>query len=147
MSIDSQILSLSINGQSFGLDIRAINDVLRRQDATPVPLSGAHIHGLMNLRGHIVTLIHVSSCLGLDIEDHAKMTVVIEYNKELYGLLFDSVGDIMELNSQTLEPVPSTLNPEWRHVSDGVFRLPNGLMVLLDPYKLIDSARPELPHP
>jgi purine-binding chemotaxis protein CheW len=143
MTTHSQILSLKIGTQLFGIDICAINDVLRRQDATPVPLSGAHIHGLMNLRGHIVTLIHVYSCLGLNTQDQAKMTIVVEHHKELYGLLFDEVGDILELDSQTLEPAPPTLDASWQHKSDGVFRLAQGLMVLLDPYKLIESAKPE----
>lgn len=142
MSSPCQILSLTIGNQLFGIDIRAINDVLRRQEATPVPLSGPHIHGLMNLRGHIVTLIHVHSCLNLSSDDHARMTVVIEHNKELYGLLFDRVGDILELDSQMLEAAPATLDDYWRDKSEGVFRLPQGLMVLLDPYRLIESAKP-----
>lgn len=142
---DSQILSLTVQGHLFGIDIRDINDVLHRQTATPVPLAGHKIHGLINLRGHIVTMLHVFACLGIEGEDSARMSIVIEHNKELYGLLFDSVGDILELDSQNLEPVPPTLDDAWRHVSEGVFRLPQGLMVLLDAHKLIQSATSESP--
>lgn len=138
-----KILSVMLGGQLFGIDIGHISDILPRQDDTPVPQAGRRISGLINLRGHIVTLIHVRLCLGLSSQDTSKMNVVIEYGGELYGLLFDEVGDILDLDRVDMESVPSVLDERWHGLGQGVFRLPQGLLILLDAVKLVESARPE----
>lgn len=136
------VLSVTIGDHLFGLDIHDIKDVLRRQEATAIPLAGHKIAGLMNLRGTIVTLLHGYACLDLQQDDHATMSIVIEHHKELYGILFDTVGNILELENDVLQPVPPTLDPQWKSLSNGVFRLPEGLMVFLDSHKLIASVLP-----
>lgn len=135
-----QVLSVMIGEQLFGIDIIAIQDVLRRAESAPVPLAGERIVGLMNLRGHIVTLIHIAKCLGVETGAQANMNIVIEHHKELFGLLFERVGDIQEIDMNRLEPMPPTLDRTWHVISDGVCRLPEGLMIVLNPYALIESA-------
>lgn len=140
-----QVLSIAIGDQLFGIDIIAVQDVLRRSEATYVPLTGDKISGLMNLRGHIVTLINVAHCLGLEREQteyaqQSGMNIVVEHHKELFGLLFDRVDDIQEIDLQFMEPMPRTLDQAWHIIGDGVCRLPEGLMIILNPYALIESA-------
>lgn len=143
MSAMKQILSLTIGDQLFGIDIACISDVLRKQKETVVPLSGKKIAGLLNLRGHIVTLICVRTCLDMTGEPQSAMNITISNDKELYGLLFDTVGDIVEVEDSLMEPVPPVLLARWHGAAHGIYRLPQGLMILLDPVKLIESAAPE----
>lgn len=137
-----KLLSVTLGDQLFGIDISHISDILPRQDDTPVPQAGRRISGLINLRGHIVTLIHVRHCLGLACEDQAKMNVVIEYGHELYGLLFDQVADIIDLHPGDMEPIPSVLDERWHGIGRGLFRLPQGLLILLNTDKLVEAAAP-----
>lgn len=135
-------LSMRVGDQIFGIDISCISDVLPRQPDTSVPHSGAHICGLINLRGHIVTLIHVRSCLSFTGEDSARMNIVIEYCGALYGLLCDKVGEIIPLNMEEMEPIPAVLEERWQGLAQGIFRNKESLMILLDKDRLIEKATP-----
>jgi purine-binding chemotaxis protein CheW len=66
------------------------------------------------------------------------MSVVVEYRGEPYSLLIDSVGEVLSLDDTAFERNPVTLDPRWREVSDGIYRLDGELMVVLDVKRLLD---------
>jgi purine-binding chemotaxis protein CheW len=110
--------------------------VSKAQKITQVPLAPPEVAGALNLRGRIVTVINVGKKLGLkDTGNDAStiyMYVVIEHEGELYSLMVDSVGDVMSPSPQSFEQNPSNMEPGWRDVSAGVYRLDGDLLVLLD---------------
>ncbi len=145
MSAESQplkILGLRVGDQLFGVRIDCVSDIMRRDNETPVPWSGKKIAGVMNLRGHVVTVISLSSSLGMNEAAQARMNIVIEYHDELYGFLCDSVTDILDLDLADMAPVPLVLEERWQGLGAGIFTLPGDLMILLDTEKLVEAARP-----
>jgi len=60
------------------------------------------------------------------------MAVGIESRGESYGLLIDSVGEVLKLANDSFEQNPINLDPRWSRVSAGVHRLDGQLMVILD---------------
>jgi purine-binding chemotaxis protein CheW len=123
-----------IGDQLFGLPISRVQDVFVPDRITRVPLSGPEIAGVLNLRGRIVTAIDMRR--RLDLPPRGKgdplMAVGIEMKGESYGLLIDTVGEVMKLGDATLEPNPVNLDPRLAQVSAGVQRLDGQLMVILD---------------
>jgi len=110
---------------------------------TRVPLAPPEIAGVLNLRGRIVTTIDMRRRLGMPPREDNKpsMAVGIELKGESYGLLIDTVGEVMKLGGTTLEPNPVNLDPRLARVSAGVHRLDGQLMVILDvDYVLNGSA-------
>lgn len=140
----SDYLTVMIADQRFGIPVLQIQDVLRKQAVTHVPLAPPEVAGLLNLRGRIVTAINVRKRLGIDpAEDNDReMSVVVEYGNELFSLIIDSVGDVLTLKNNQIEKNPSTLDPTWRDVSTGIFQLDSQLLVIMDVSKLLENIAP-----
>jgi purine-binding chemotaxis protein CheW len=138
-----EYVTVLIGGQLFGLPISRVQDVFMPDRLTRVPLAPPEIAGVLNLRGRIVTTVDMRRRLGLPPRDDNKpsMAVGIELKGESYGLLIDTVGEVMKLGQSTLEPNPVNLDPRLARVSGGVHRLDGQLMVILDvDYVLNGSA-------
>jgi len=135
-----QYVSLTIADQMFGIPVLSVHDVLTPQRITQVPLAPKEVAGSLNLRGRIVTAIDVRFRLGLPPRPAGTvgMSVVVEHGGESYSLMVDSVGEVLALSSQTLERNPVTMDPRWRSVSLGIFRLNQQLLVIMDINRLLD---------
>ncbi len=66
------------------------------------------------------------------------MYVVVEHDEELYSLMVDTVGEVMDLPSDAFERPPTTLEPRWREVASGIYRLEGQLLLVLDVERLLD---------
>ncbi len=135
-------LTIRIAGQIFGIPVLQVQDVLGEQKVTRIPLAPPEVSGSLNLRGRIVTAMNVRRRLGLPDNDINKsnMSVVVEFENELYSLIIDEVGDVLGLNKDSFEKTPATLDPVWREVSTGIYRLEKDLLIVLDVPKLINSV-------
>jgi purine-binding chemotaxis protein CheW len=130
-----------IGGQLFGLPILRVQDVFAPERLTRVPLAPAEIAGVLNLRGRIVTLIDMRSRLGLgtrEDKDAPAMAVGVESRGESYGLLIDSIGEVLKLDDMACEPNPSNLDPRLAGVSTGIYRLDGQLLMILDVDRVLD---------
>src|SRR3954467_6387534 len=137
-----EYVTVMIGGQLFGLPISRVQDVFMPDRITRVPLSEPEIAGVLNLRGRIVTTIDMRRRLGLPPRSDNKpsMAVGIDLRGESYGLLSDTVGEVMQLGEATREPNPVNLDPRLARVSGGVHRLDGQLMVILDVDQVLNTA-------
>lgn len=140
-----QFVTLTVDGQLFGIPVLSVQDVLAKQTIANVPLAHPVVAGLINLRGRIVTAIDLRRRMGLeDRPDGAdSMNVVVEHGKELYSLIIDTIGDVLTVPSDKFERNLATLDPLWRSFSDGIYRLDQGLLVVLDIGRLLDFSDAE----
>ena len=138
----TEYVTTMIGGQLFGLPISRVQDVFVPDRITRVPLAEPEIAGVLNLRGRIVTAIDMRRRLGLPprSDDKPSMAVGIEMKGESYGLLIDTVGEVMKLGEATLEPNPVNLDARLARVSAGVHRLDGQLMVILDVDSVLNAS-------
>ena len=134
-----EFVTMYIDGQLFGIPVLQVQDVLGPQKITRVPLAPKEVAGSLNLRGRIVTAISVRTRLGIPPREEGckDMSVVVDYNGEFYSLLVDQVGEVMGLPASDYEKTPATLNERWREISDGVYRLKETLLIVLDVKRLL----------
>jgi purine-binding chemotaxis protein CheW len=132
-------VTMTVAGQLFGIPVLQVQDVLGPQRLTKIPLAPPEVAGSLNLRGHIVTAIDVRTRLGLPPRsaDMKGMSVVVDLNGELYSLVIDQVGEVLSLAKDTFEANPPTLDPRWREVSRGIYRLKGQLLVVIDVARLL----------
>lgn len=132
-------VTVMLDGQILGIPVLAVHDVLNAQQITKIPQSQDWVAGVLNLRGKIVTAIDLRRRLGLPPrEDGSKsMSVVVEHNEEPYSLQIDRVGEVLSLEDQLFEKNPVTLDPRWREVSNGIYRLKDQLLPILDVDRLL----------
>jgi len=136
----NEFVTVYIDGQLFGFPVLQVQDVLAPQRITPVPLAPPEVAGSLNLRGRIVTAIDIRKRLGMAGGENKgpRMSVVIDHGGELYSLLVDSVGEVLSVDSATFESNPATLDPRWRDVSNGIHRLKDTLLIILDVSRLLN---------
>lgn len=136
----SQFVSVTIGDQLFGIPVLLVQDVLGPQRITRIPLAPPEVAGSLNLRGRIVTAIHVRRRFGLDPLPSGKgtMSVVVEHHGDLYSLIVDGVGEVLTLDLDQFEPHPPTMPPRLREISAGIYQLKEHLLVILDVSNLLD---------
>ena len=132
---DGVFLTLTVRGQLCGVPVLQIRAVLIPEAITKIPLAPREVAGSLNLRGRIVTAVDLRRRLGLPDREAGSpppMSVVVEQGTELYSLLSDAVGEVIQLNPRDIEANPPTLDQTWRAVSRGIYRSEGKLMVVLD---------------
>jgi len=136
----SDYVTFSAAEQMFGLPIERVQDVFKPSRITRVPLAGPEIAGVLNLRGRIVTAIELRIRLGLGTREggNGPMAIGIESRGESFGLLVDSVGEVLKLSENELEANPVNLDRNLGRVSAGVYRLDGALLVILDTDRVLD---------
>jgi purine-binding chemotaxis protein CheW len=138
----TEYVTAVIGDQLFGLPISRVQDVFVPERLTRVPLAQPDIAGVLNLRGRIVTAIDMRGRLGLPGRDDGRppMAVGIESKGESYGLLIDTIGEVLKLSDATLEPNPVNLDAQLVRVAAGVHRLEKQLLVILDVDRVLDMG-------
>jgi purine-binding chemotaxis protein CheW len=122
----------------FGVEVEKVQEVIRYQEMTRVPLAPPVVNGLINLRGQIVTAIDLRR--RLDLRPRAAtdlpMNVVIRQDDGAVSLLVDEIGDVLEVEGESFEPPPETLNGKARELIPGVYKLKDRLMHILNTDKV-----------
>jgi purine-binding chemotaxis protein CheW len=134
MSDDQQFATFVVSGYLFGVPVIHVQEVIRHQEMTSVPLAADAVGGLINLRGQIVMAIDLRR--RLDFEPRAAeelpMNVVVKTEDGAVSLLVDSIGDVVEIDDERFEVPPDTLQGVARDLIDGVYKLDDGLLLSLD---------------
>ena len=126
----------------FGVEVERVQEVIRYQEMTRVPLSPAVVKGLINLRGQIVTAVDLRCRLGLRerADNDLPMNVVIRHADGAVSLLVDEIGDVLEVEEEAFELPPGTLAGEARELIRGVYKLKDALLIALDTDKMLNLA-------
>ncbi len=129
-----QFVTFTIGSQLCGIPVLQVRDVLAPQEITPIPLAPPAVAGSLNLRGRIVTSVDLRVRLGLPTGGvgQDRMSIVVEHHGDLYSLIIDSIGEVLEPSSEKLERVPATLDASWSSYSTDIYRLDDGLLLVLD---------------
>jgi purine-binding chemotaxis protein CheW len=126
-----ELVTFRVGTQWFGLPVDTVQEVLPAQRLAGIPLAPREVAGFLNLRGQIVTAIDMH--LRLDVPastDEAPMVVVVRDGAELFALLADEVDDVIAVPAAAVERAPSTLDPHWRAVAEGLVRRQHDLLVI-----------------
>lgn len=129
-----QYATFVLDGLYFGVEVLQVQEVIRYQQMTRVPLAPTVVQGLINLRGQIVTAIDLRRRLGLNDRagDALPMNVVVRTDESAVSLLVDEIGDVVEVQDEQFEPSPETLDARAAELITGVYKLKNRLLLVLD---------------
>ena len=140
MSTANQYCTFYVDGLFFGVDVLRVQEVIRYQEMTRVPLASNVVSGLINLRGQIVTAIDLRRRLVLKdrAADQLPMNVVIRTDDGAVSLLVDEIGDVLEVDESTYERPPETLHGVARQLVRGVYKLKDRLLLIIDTEQTVD---------
>ena len=137
MANPKQFCTFFLNGLYFGVEVTHVQEVLRHQPMTRVPLAPATVQGLINLRGQIRTAIDLRRRLELPARtgERLPMNVVVRTADGAVSLLVDEIGDVVEIQEDIFERPPETLRGVARDLVRGVYKLKERLLLVLDTEK------------
>jgi purine-binding chemotaxis protein CheW len=129
-----QFCTFFLNELYFGVEVLRVQEVLRSQPMTHVPLAPPAVRGLINLRGQIVTALDLRARLELPerIDGEPSMNVVIRSEDGAVSLLVDEIGDVVEISDDMFERPPDSLQGTARELVRGVYKLKDRLLLVLD---------------
>jgi purine-binding chemotaxis protein CheW len=139
-----QYCTFYLAGHFFGLDVLQVQEIIRFQEMTRVPLAPPVVRGLINLRGQIVTAIDLRRRLGLSERpaDQQPLNVVVRSDDGAVSLLVDEIGDVLEVSESAFERPPDTLLGNARELIRGVYKLQDRLLLILDAERAVNIAGP-----
>jgi purine-binding chemotaxis protein CheW len=137
-----QFSTFLVDGLFFGVEVEKVQEVLRYQEMTRVPLASPVVRGLINLRGQIVTALDLRRRLDLSERPTGQlpMNVVLHTDDGGVSLLVDEIGDVVEVDEGTFERPPDTLNSNARSMIRGVHKLNGRLMHVLDTDRVVNQV-------
>jgi purine-binding chemotaxis protein CheW len=131
-----EMCSVRVGQMLLGVPITHILEIVGSTRPQPVPLAPVFVGGLVHYRGDVLTTVSLRQVLEFPPMDGPQDLLVLESSSGCFGLLVDSVGEVLTVSSADHEPNPSILDDRRRALFDGAYKLEDGLLILLDPEKL-----------
>jgi purine-binding chemotaxis protein CheW len=148
MAAQRQYCTFMVAGHYFGVDVLKVQEVIRYQEMTRVPLAPPAVRGLINLRGQIVTSIDLRRRLQLPDRpaELEAVNVVVQTEDGAVSLLVDEIGDVLEVSEKAFERPPETLRGPARALIQGAYKLRDRLLLILDTARALDLTSDPNPH-
>lgn len=142
MNQNRQFTTFRLGGLFLGVEVLRVQEVIRYQQMTRVPLAPKTIEGLINLRGQIVTAIDLRRLFGLPERSAGQlpMNVVVRNDEGGVSLLVDEIGDVVEIQDETFERPPETLKGVARELVEGIYKLQGRLLLVLNLEKTLAAT-------
>ena len=136
-----QWVTFRLDGETYGINVMQVQEVLRYSEIAPVPGAPSYVLGIINLRGNVVTVIDTRHRFNLssgEITDNTRI-VIIETDKHVIGILVDSVAEVVYLRQSEIETAPNVGNDESAKFIQGVCNKNNELLILVELDKMMSE--------
>ncbi len=134
-----QWVTFRLDNETYGINVMQVQEVLRYSSIAPVPGAPSYVLGIINLRGNVVTVIDTRQRFGLssgEVTDNTRI-VIIESDKQVVGILVDSVSEVVYLRQSEIEMTPNVGNEDSSKFIQGVCNKNNELLILVDLNRLL----------
>lgn len=131
-----EMCTVRLGNTLFGVPITHILEIVGSARPQPVPLAPVFVGGLVHYRGDVLTTVSLRQLLNMPPKEGRQDLLVLESTGGIFGLLVDSVGEVLTVSSADHEPNPSILDERRRVLFAGAYKLKETLLVMLDPDQL-----------
>lgn len=140
-----QLVSFKLGSEEYGVQIMRVQEIIRVQEITKVPQMPDFIEGVINLRGNVIPVIDLRKRFDMESKSHDDGTRIIVVNVEdrIIGVVVDSVEEVQRIDSAQVDPPPLIVQGIGRDYIQGVCRLENRLLILLDLDKVLAQSEIE----
>ena len=137
--MEQQIVVFELANEHYGLDISAVEGIIKMQSITKMPQAPHFVEGITNLRGVVVPVIDLRRRFGLPAAEWSKDTriVVVFMNGMKVGMIVDGVSQVLRIQDDQIEPPPPMVTNNNSALNKGIAKLENRLVILLDLSKVL----------
>jgi purine-binding chemotaxis protein CheW len=142
---ERQLVVFDLASEAYGVEINSVREIIRMQTVTSVPDAPAFVEGVMNLRGSVIPVVSLSKRLNLPVGEqtvHSRV-VVVDIDGEGIGVIVDAVTEVLRIRESSVEPALSVATTEDSYYIQGIAKLSDRLLILLDIEKALgeEAAR------
>jgi len=136
-----QLVTFKLENEEFGVDILKVQEINKMMNITKIPNAPSFIEGVINLRGKIIPIIDLRKRLGFHnrVYDKSTRIIVVELDGLVLGFIVDSVSEVLRIPGNTIEPPPSIVSGIESDYIEGVGKLNDRLLILLELKKIFAS--------
>jgi purine-binding chemotaxis protein CheW len=140
-----QLVTFSIGEEVFGVDILAVQEIIRLLDITRVPRAPHFVEGVINLRGKVIPIVDLRKRFDLPEKNYDKSTRIIVINMEsiTVGFVVDEVSEVLRIPANMVDTPPGVVSGLDTDYIDGVGKLDDQLLILLDLNRLLANHEME----
>jgi purine-binding chemotaxis protein CheW len=137
-----QFVTFKLAGQKYAMDILKVQEINNLKEITPVPNAPAYVEGAINLRGKVIPVLNLRKKFHMEQKDlsESNKIIIIDIRGTVTGIIVDAVSDVLRVPEDVVEPPPPVSSSVRSEFIRGVAKLPDGLIVVLDMDRLLDSA-------
>ena len=137
-----QLVSFFLGDEEYAIDVLKVQGIDRVSEITRVPRAPDFVQGVINLRGKIVPIIDLRSRIGLPPKeaDRNSRVIVVDMGREVVGLRVDGVREVLRVPASVVEPPPDMTNAESNEFVEGMGKLEDRIILILNVDKILDSS-------
>jgi purine-binding chemotaxis protein CheW len=136
-----QLVTFRLGNEEFGVNIHELQEIIRMMPITRVPKAPSFVEGVVNLRGQVIPIIELRKRIGMASAEHDKGTriIVVQIDRKTVGFIVDQVGEVKRIPSRVVEPPPPIVAGIESEYINGVGKLEDQLLILLDLNRLLSE--------
>ena len=139
--MEQQLVVFDLANEHYGVDIGAVESIIKMQPITAVPRAPSFVEGVTNLRGTVLPVIDLRRRFGLPAEEETKETriVVVEMGGITVGMVVDGVSEVLQVAEEDIEPPsPIVMTLDSAFIT-GIAKMDDRLIILLDLGKVLST--------
>ncbi len=140
---EKQVVLFDLGGETYGLDIATVSEIIRMQPVTKVPKAPVYVEGVINLRGKVIPVIDLGKRFGIDKTDRDKNNriVVVNIQNTTIGIIVDAVTEVLRVPASSIEPVTDIVTFGYLDYLQGIAKLDEKMVILLSLDKLLTQDK------
>lgn len=142
LSNERQLILFSLGKGSYGIPIENVFEIKKMEEITVVPKAPKFIEGVINLRGNVVPVVDLRKRFGMDKAEVTKKTkiIIVDVKKRQFGLIVDAVAEVVTLSNDQIEPSLPTVSGLKAEFINGIGKLNDKLIIILDISRILQSS-------
>jgi purine-binding chemotaxis protein CheW len=136
-----QLVTFTVGGEEFGLDVFAVHEILRWQEVRPVPRAPAFVEGVLDVRGTLVPVVDLRRRFEVPRTEVGEDTriVLVQFGQERLGLIVDTVTEVLRTPETSVLPPPEFIRGLAAEFVRGIVRQEGRLIILVDLDRILSS--------
>lgn len=138
-----EVLEFVLAGNSYGINVAKIREIIPYAEVTPVPNSHPSIEGIFMPRDTMITAIDLKNCLQRGKSQPGGLFIVTNFNKLDIAFHVDQVVGIHRFSWSDIIKPGATVSTTEDGISTGIVKLNDKLIIILDFEKIVSDINPE----
>ena len=143
--MEKQLVIFDLGKEQFGIEIAAVEGIVKMQEITRIPYAPSYMEGITNLRGAVLPVMDLKKRFGLEPEEQTNETRIITVNmgSMKMGMIVSAVSEVLTIEDNVIEPTPPLVSSISTEFITGIAKINSRLVILLDLERVLSAGEKE----